>query len=178
MSNKKDNEINSIIEGFQIFGSEADGLINPNELKEIMETMNMNEKNQFIYKIIENLCNSPKVMEKGGIEAGDFIIKLEEELNDISSLEGLNKLFSVFSNPETHTIPITEFSEIVKNIGEGENKQKLKKLLSKSEIVNKELDFKKFKEIVKKENGKEINFIKSNKIIYKNFPKIKSKGNL
>ena len=170
MSNKKDNEINSIIEGFQIFGSETGGLINPNELKEIMETMNMSEKNPFLYNIIDNFCNDPEVMEKGGIEAGDFIFKLEEELNDISSLEGLNKLFSVFSNPETNTISITDFSEIAKNIpGEGENEQKLIKLISKSEIGNKELDFKKFREIVNLESGKDSKFIKSNKKINRNY---------
>ena len=120
MSNKKDNEINTIIEGFQIFASDTNGLINPNELKEIMETMNMTEKNPFLYKIIKNFCNDQEIMEKGGMEAGDFIFKLEEELNDISSLEGLNKLFSVFSNPETNTIPITDFSEIAKNLPEVE----------------------------------------------------------
>ena len=170
MSNKKDNEINSIIEGFNIFGSDTGGLINPKDLKEIMETMNMSEKNHFLYKIIDNFCNDPEVMEKGGIEAGDFIFKLEEELNDISSLEGLNKLFSVFSNPETNTIPITDFSEIAKNIpGEGENEQKLIKLISKSEIGNKELDFKKFREIVNLESGKDSKFIKSNKKINRNY---------
>ena len=115
MSNKKDNEINSITEGFQIFGSETGGLINPNELKEIMKTMDMAEKNPFLYNIIEKLCLEPQIQEKGGIEAEDFILKLEEELDDVSSLEGLNKLFSVFSNPETNTIPITDFSEIAKN---------------------------------------------------------------
>ena len=73
MSDFKDSDINSIVEGFQIFGSETNGLINPNELKEIMETMNMNEKNPFLYKVIDNFCNDPEVMEKGGIEAGDFI---------------------------------------------------------------------------------------------------------
>ena len=47
MSDNHHSELNDIIEGFQMFSSDTDGLINPNELKEIMEIMNMNEKNLF-----------------------------------------------------------------------------------------------------------------------------------
>ena len=39
-SHKQDSDLNDIIEGFNMFSDEG-GLINPNELKEIMETMNM-----------------------------------------------------------------------------------------------------------------------------------------
>ena len=131
MFKKKDKELNSIIEGFQIFGSETNGLINPNEFKEIMETMNMSEKNPFLYNIIKNFYSDPQINQKGGIEAEDFILKLEEKLNNNSSLEGLNNLFSIFSNPITDTIPITAFSDIAKNIGEEENEEKIKNLEKK-----------------------------------------------
>ena len=152
MSKIKDPELNSIIEGFKIFGSETNGLINPNDLKEIMETMNMAEKNPFLYNIIENFCLDPQIQEKGGIEAEDFIGKLEEELNDISSLEGLNKLFSVFFNPITNTIPITTFPQIAQNIGEEENEEKLKKLILKSGVGDRELNINEFNEIINTDN--------------------------
>ena len=152
MSKIKDPELNSIIEGFKIFGSETNGLINPNDLKEIMETMNMAEKNPFLYNIIENFCLDPQIQEKGGIEAEDFICKLEEELNDISSLEGLNKLFSVFFNPITNTIPITTFPQIAQNIGEEENEEKLKKLILKSGVGDRELNINEFNEIINTDN--------------------------
>ena len=151
MSKIKDPELNSIIEGFKIFGSETNGLINPNDLKEIMETMNMAEKNPFLYNIIENFCLDPQIQEKGGIEAEDFICKLEEELNDISSLEGLNKLFSVFFNPITNTIPITTFPQIAQNIGEEENEEKLKKLILKG-VGDRELNINEFNEIINTDN--------------------------
>ena len=152
MSDKHQSELNDIIEGFQMFSSDTDGLINPNELKEIMETMNMNEKNPFLYNIIKNFCLDPQINQKGGIEAEDFILKLEEKLNNNSSLEGLNNLFSIFSNPITDTIPITAFSDIAKNIGEEENEEKIKNLVKKSQMGNKELDFKEFKDLVYNEN--------------------------
>ena len=165
MSDFKDPEINSIIEGFQIFGSETNGLINPNELKEIMKTMNMEEKNPFLYNVIEHFCLDPQIREKGGIEAEDFIFKLEEELDDISSLEGLNKLFSVFFNPMTNTIPITTFPDVAKNAGEEENEEKLKNLISHSEISDKELNFGEFNELINPE--KKLSNKSNNKFIYK-----------
>ena len=152
MFKKKDKELNSIIEGFQIFSSETNGLINPNEFKEIMETMNMSEKNPFLYNIIKNFCLDPQINQKGGIEAEDFILKLEEKLNNNSSLEELNNLFLIFSNPITDKIPITAFSDIAKNIGEEENEEKIKNLVKKSQMGNKELDFKEFKDLVYNEN--------------------------
>ena len=147
----KDSDINSIIEGFQIFGSETNGLINPNELKEIMESMNMEENNPFLYNVIEKLSLDPEIQEKGGIEAEDFILKLEEELDDISSLEGQNKLFSIFCDPITNKIPITAFAQIAKNVGEEENEEKIKNLIAKSQISDKELNFEEFNEVINSE---------------------------
>ena len=54
MSNNKDSELNDITEGFQLFSSETGGKINPNEFKEIMDIMNINEKNPFLYNIVSN----------------------------------------------------------------------------------------------------------------------------
>ena len=67
MSYRQDSELNDIIEGFQMLASDNEGLVNPNELKEIMETMNMHEKNPFLYNIILNLCSDQETLQKGGI---------------------------------------------------------------------------------------------------------------
>ena len=163
MSKKKDPEINSIIEGFQMLGSETGGLINPNEFKEIMEIMNMKEKNPFLYNIIEKFCTDPKVEKKGGIEAEDFISQLEDELNDTSSMEGLYNLFTVFFNPITNKIPITTFSEIAKSIDDDAEEEKIKYLTNKAQLGDKELNFNEFNEIIPLESPKRQN----EKMIYK-----------
>lgn len=163
MSHKKDPEIKSIIEGFQMLGSESGGLINPNELKEIMEIMNMKEKNPFLYNIIEKFCNDPKVEEKGGIEAEDFISQLDDELNDTSSMEGLYKLFTVFFNPIANNIPITTFSQIAKDIGDDEEEEKLKYLTSKVQLGDKELNINEFSKIISLDSPKK----QKEKMIYK-----------
>ena len=156
MSYKEDSGLNDIIEGFKMLASDTDGLVNPNDLKEIMETMNMHEKNPFIYNIILNLCSDQETQQKGGIEAGDFISLLDQELNDTSSSGGLQKIFSVFSDKNTNTIPLSVFSQIIGGDTQGdEDLEKIKKLISKPEINGKELNFNEFHEIIKTETPKQ-----------------------
>ena len=164
---KEDPELNVIIEGFKMLGSENNGIVNPNDLKEIMETMNMENKNPFIYNIIKNFCRYTDVEKKGGIEAEDFISQLDHEVDNISSMEDLDKLFSIFSNPLTNTIPLKSFSEITNNNGEDEEEEKLKNLIRKSQLIDKELDIKEFNNIVQLEPPKKIIEHNDKKIIYK-----------
>ena len=153
---KKNSELNDIVKGFKMFSSDNNGLINPNELKEIMETMNMDEKNPFIYNIIVDLCSDPEIRQKGGIDAGDFISSLDQELNDTSSTDGLQNFFSIFSNSSTNTIPLQVFNQIDEedNSINGEL-NKIKNLISKPEINGKELNFQEFNEIMEDETPKE-----------------------
>ena len=147
---KNDPELNEIKEGFQILGADSGGLVNPNEFKEIMDIMNMSEKNPYIYNIILALCSDEETQQKGGIEANDFISLLEQNLEDTSSKGGIQNIFSVFSNSSTNKIPLPIFSQIVGNGEEfGEDGEKLKKLITKPEINAKELTFNEFQDIVK-----------------------------
>ena len=155
MSNNKDSELKEIIEGFNLFGSETEGLINPIEVKEIMDIMNMSEKNPFLYNIINNLCSDEEIQRKGGINAEDFISLLDQELDDILSLEGLQKIFSIFSDVNSNKISLPTFSQIINqnDMDLGKDSEDIKKLISKPEISGKEIDFNEFKDIMN--NGKE-----------------------
>lgn len=154
-SHKQDSELNDIIEGFQMFASDEGGLINPNDLKEIMETMNMAEKNPYIYNIILDLCSNPEIQEKGGIEASDFISLLDQGINDTSTTEGIHNIFSVFSNPSTNTVPLQIFSQIAGEDNSVEGGEDIKNLISKPEMNGKELNFDEFHDIVKTETPKQ-----------------------
>ena len=150
MSNNKDSELKEIIEGFNLFGSETEGLINPIEVKEIMDIMNMSEKNPFLYNIINNLCLDEEIQRKGGINAEDFISLLDQEIDDISSLEGLQKIFSIFSDVNSNKISLPTFSQIINqnDMDLGKDSEDIKKLISKPEISGKEIDFNEFKDLM------------------------------
>ena len=159
MSKKNEPELNDIIQGFHMFSSDQNGLVNPKELKEIMEIMNIDEKNPFIYNIINNICSDSNITQKGGIDVNDFMSLLDQELSDTSSIEGLQSIFASLCNPSSNTISLQQISQIEKN---NEENEIMKKLLSRPEINEKEIDFREFKNIM------EIN--KDNK----NIPKLKN----
>ena len=51
----RDDDIEEIRKGFEQFDVNGTGIINPAELLEAMDSMNIKEKNPFIYDIIESL---------------------------------------------------------------------------------------------------------------------------
>ncbi len=156
MNKNQDSELNEIRESFQILGSDSGGLVNPNELKEIMDIMNMGEKNPYIYDIILALCSDEETQQKGGIEASDFISLLDQNLNDTSSKGGIQKIFSVFSNSLTNKISMPVFSNIIGDGNSfGEDGEKIKKLITKPEINVKELNFNEFHDIVRTETPRQ-----------------------
>ena len=174
MSDKYESELNDIIEGFQMFSADNDGLINPNELKEIMDTMNMGEKNPFIYNIINQLCSFFDMNENRKIEPGDFISLLDQELNGTSSIEGLKKIFTALYNPSSNSISIQNISKIDKNI---ENDDKIKNIISKPEMNSKEINFEEFVDIMKINQDNQRN--NWNQQIYKkNKPNLENKKNI
>ena len=111
MSDKQESELYDIIQGFQMFSSDNNGIINPNEIKEIMEIMNMDKQNPFIYNIINQLCTYCNKNNKEGIGPNDFISLLDQEL-DNTSINGLQNIYTALSSPSTNTISLQNISNI------------------------------------------------------------------
>ena len=139
-------------EGFDMFDYKNNGLVNPNELKEIMDAMNMRDKNPFLYNLIDDLCQSKKIQQKGGISATDFISIIDDELNNTSSIDGLEKIFTVFYNPSSNKVSLPSFINVAKEIGDEENESQIKNLIEKSQLSDKEINFNEFKDIMKTSN--------------------------
>ena len=129
-----------------MFGSNNNGIINPNELKEIMETMNIKLENPFLYNIINKLCLYCNQNNKDGIEPVDFISLLDQELEDTNSIEGLQKIFTALSNPISNKISLHNISNIYKNY---ENDNNINNIISRPEINGKEINFNEFINIMK-----------------------------
>ena len=157
MSDNNDSELNDIKEGFKLFGSETNAIINPAEFKEIMELMNMNEKSPFLYNIVTKLCSNEEIQQKGGINAEEFISLLDQELDDTSTLEGLQNIFSIFSDNDNTKMSLPIISQLLnqeKDLGLEQDEEKIKKLFSRQEISGKKIDFDEFKDIMNTKNEK------------------------
>ena len=67
------DEIKEIRKGFEMFDVENKGQIDPFELKETLEEMNLKDKNPFIYELISYLCSRKDIKSKGGLTSDEFI---------------------------------------------------------------------------------------------------------
>ena len=70
----EENDIEEIRRGFEKFDVNGTGIINPAEILEAFDAMNVKEKNPFIYEIIESLNSEKEIRQKGGVELEELLI--------------------------------------------------------------------------------------------------------
>ena len=99
-NSKEDSDLEEIRKGFEMFDTDGTGLVNPSEIKEAMESMNLPEKNPFIYEIISSL-SSDDTQYKNGISIDDLVNYVYEKVNDNESNLGLKQLFDALKDPGT-----------------------------------------------------------------------------
>ena len=138
-----------ILEGLEFFeSSENPDLINPEEIKNLMDKLELKDKMSFIYDLISELCSNKH---KGAITKTDFINFLENKLNDTETKEGINTIYSVFTDSKDDTLPLTNFCKVAREIGDIEKDEELKNLLKEADMTGKELNFDEFHEIMTKD---------------------------
>ena len=175
----QNDDLNEIIKGFEMLDVENKGQIDPLELKETMEEMNLIDKNPFIYELISSLCSLNDIKTKGGLTPEEFISFLQEKINDVESQEGIKRIFDVFSDLD-NKIPMPIFYKTAREVGDEEGGLEIKDLVEKSKTGGKELDFDEFYEIMKDNNynqysykyisnNKEINNSKKEYIVEKEY---------
>ena len=146
-----DDEINEIRKGFEMFDVENKGQIDPFELKETMEEMNLKEKNPFIYELISSLCQKKEIKSKGGLTSDEFISYLEEKISDVDTKKGIKTIFDVFSDSD-NKVPMPAFYQAAKEVGDDEGGAEIRDLVEKSKTGGKEIDFDEFYDIMKEKN--------------------------
>jgi len=147
----QNDDLNEIIRGFEMFDVENKGQIDPLELKETMEEMNLKDKNPFIYELISSLCSHKDIKTKGGLTPEEFISFLQEKIKDVESEEGIKRIFDVFSDLDDK-IPMPTFYKTAREVGDEEGSYEIRDLVEKSKTGGKELDFDEFYEIMKDNN--------------------------
>ena len=162
----QEEDLEEIKEGFEMFDVENNGQIDPLELKETMEEMNLKEKNPFIYDIISSFCSDKKIKSKGSLSSEDFISYLQNEMSDAKNKKGIRTIFNVFSDLD-NKIPMTTFYQTAKEVGDEEGGAEIRDLVEKSKTGGKEIDFDEFYDIMRKETPNEkYNSKKENDVEY------------
>lgn len=144
-----EDDIDEIRKGFEMFDVENKGQIDPKELKETMEEMNLKDKNPFIYELISSLCKNYK--SKGGLTSDEFISILEEKISDVETNQGIKTIFEVFSDSD-NKIPMPTFYQVAKEVGDEDNGEEIRNLVEQSKTGGKEIDYSEFYNIMKDKN--------------------------
>ena len=151
MLDSKDIDLNEIREGLEMFDVENKGLIDPLELKQTIEEMNLKDKNPLIYKLITSLCTRKDINKKEGITYDEFINYFIEMLSDAESKKGIKNIFNIFSDKDDK-IQMHTFYQTGKEIGDEDNYTEIKYLVELSKTGGKELDFNEFYDIMSEKN--------------------------
>ena len=153
MSQKRYNtnaDKKEIIKGLEFFtSSENPDLVNPREIKDLMDKLEFKDKMPFIYDLIEKMCSDREIRRKGGLTKDEFVNYIEEKLSDPESKDGINTLYNVFTDTKEEPLPMTNFCRTARQIGDNEKDQELKELLENADMTGKELTFDEFYEIMK-----------------------------
>ena len=157
MSHKRYNtnaDKKEILKSLEFFESSDDpNSINPREIKDLMDKLELREKMGFIYDLIDKLCSNKEVRRNGGLTKEEFMNYLEEKMNDTESREGIHTFYDVFTNSKDETLPMTNFCRTAREINDYRKDQELKELLENADMTGKELDFDEFYEIMKSDGG-------------------------
>ena len=147
-----------ILEGLEFFeSSENPDMVNPEEIKILMEKLDLKDKMSFIYDLISELCSSRQVRSNGGmISKSDFISFLEKKLNDGETKEGIHTIYNIFTDSNESTLPMTNFCRTAREIGDMEKDEELKQLLKEADMTGKEINFDEFHEIMIKDDNNKI----------------------
>ena len=150
--NNEESELEEIKKGFEMFDVNGTGKIVPIEVKEAMDSMNMKEKNPFIYEVIESLCAEKDYRNNdNGISIDDLVNYVYEKVNDNETNLGLHQLFDALKDPESETISMHTFIKLAKEYGDddGMSEEELRYLLEKTQLGGDELTFDEFYTIMK-----------------------------
>ena len=151
MSKLKDNSLQyktEIKHGFEVMEPGNNLKISTEKLNDISKAMNSKKNNPFLYNTIKSLTSQKEEENEENISFKEYMSFLDDQLDDIESKDGLQKIFSVFCDSNQSSFSWTKLPLIVKELGDNEMANKLLKLIEQANLYNKDLNFKEFSEIM------------------------------
>ena len=160
--NKSSQYKEEIKKGFKSYSQDDNEIIETKQLNDINKIMNLNQKNPFLYNSIKNLVNKKSEENDEYITSKEYINNIDEQLNDINTKEGIEHIFNVFCDEKKEGFSWTKLVLTAKELGDDENAKNLLKLIEQAKLLNKEINFEEFNDIINEDNDNEIkNNIKS-----------------
>ena len=114
-----------------------------------MDSMNIKEKNPFIYEMIESLCSEKEFRKKGGVTLDELVGYAYNKVNDTETNVGLRQIYDVINDRDTDNVSMSTFYTLARDYGDQLSEDQIRELLEKTQMGGSELNFDEFYTIMK-----------------------------
>jgi centrin-1 len=124
-----EDEINEIKEAFDLFDTDGGGSIDPKELKEAMNSLGLETRNQTIYQMISDLDAD----NSGSIEFKEFLDLMTARMSDRDTKEDIKKVFRIFDENQSGYITKKSLMRVAKELGETMDETELNEMIERAD---------------------------------------------
>ena len=146
-NNFSEENIEKIKNAFELLDSKGEGKFYPKEFKLNMENYGLNEKEPFIYSIINEL--DTEEAQKNGVTFEELLKMIDDRLGNKNTKEGIKKIFELFlDKKEDNTITLLALKKAGNKYGYRLTNEQYKLLVEKASQNGNEITFDDFYKIM------------------------------
>ena len=127
-----DPKTKELKEAFTMFDRDKDGLINYNELGNVLKSQGFNPTNQELLEMIADVDEN----EDDKINFEEFLILMHSRLKKADIENELNEAFSVYDKNGSGIISVREFKKIMNSLGEKVCEEEVEEIIQKVDPKN------------------------------------------
>ena len=128
----KEPKTKELYEAFTMFDRDKDGLINFNELGNVLKSQGFNPTNQELLEMISDVDEN----EDDKINFEEFLILMHSRLKKADIENELNEAFSVYDKNGSGIISVREFKRIMSSLGEKICEEEVDEIIQKVDPKN------------------------------------------
>ena len=146
-NNISEENIEKIKNAFELLDSKGEGKFYPKEFKLNMENYGLNEKEPFIYSIINEL--DTEEAQKNGVTFEELLKMIDDRLGNKNTKQGIKKIFELFlDKKEDNTITLLALKKAGNKYGHKLTNEQYKLLIEKATQNGNEITFDDFYKIM------------------------------
>ena len=124
-----EEEIEELREAFELFDTDGNGTIDPNELKSAMKNLGLEAKNHTVYQMISDIDKNGT----GDIDFDEFLDLMTVKLGDSDSEQDVRKVFDLFDDDKTGYITIQNLKRVAKDLDENMSDAELLEMIERAD---------------------------------------------
>jgi len=124
-----EEEIEELREAFELFDTDGNGTIDPNELTSAMKNLGFEAKNHTVYQMISDIDKNGT----GDIDFDEFLDLMTVKLGDSDSEEDVRKVFDLFDDDKTGHITIQNLKRVAKDLDENMSDAELLEMIERAD---------------------------------------------